>query len=432
MSVEMLEGLKRKLTFGIKKDDVQASAKAELKKYAKTAKMQGFRPGKVPANIVEQMYGSQAFEESLNQHINQQFRNLIIEHKINIASSPEFDLTNSEGEEFIFAAIFEVMPEVIIGDLANAEIEQPQCEINDEIIEKTLLNLRKKKATYLTNPEKIAENNDQVTIDFVGTIDGAEFEGGSSQNYTFVLGQGKMLPEFEAGILGCKISEIINVPVTFPEGYHAQALQGKQAIFKITINNIEVEQLPPLDEEFVKSLGIDEGTETKLREEVLTNLEREIKRRLHIKTRENALKKLNECSPLEVPHQLVHDEIHHMMDKTKEYMQKQGYQNQQINLTHDMFEKDAKLMVTTRLLVQEFIRQNELKINDDDVKAVVLDMAALYEDKEEYVNWYYADESRINNARAIAMENKVIDKILEKSITKPVAIDFDELINLPM
>ncbi|MBP9742988.1 MAG: trigger factor [Burkholderiales bacterium] len=430
MSVEVLEGLKRKLTFGIKKDDVQASAKAELKKYAKTAKIQGFRPGKVPTNIVEQMYGGQAFEESLNKHLNQQFKNLIIEHKIELASSPEFDLANSEGEEFIFAAIFEVMPEVIIGDLAVAEIEHPQCEINDEIIEKTLLNLRKKKATYLANPEKIAENNDRVTIDFVGTIDGVEFEGGSSQNHSFILGEGKMLPEFEAGILGHKIGETINVPVTFPQAYHAEALQGKQAIFKITINNIETEQLPELNEEFIKSLGISEGTETKLREEVRTNLEREIKRRLYVKTRENALKILNECSPLDVPHQLVHDEIHHMMDKTKEYMQKQGYQNQQINLTHDMFEKDAKLMVTTRLLVQEFIRQNELKINDDEVKAVVLDMAALYEDKEGYISWYYTDETRVNNARAIAMENKVIDKILEKSIAKPAPIDFDELINL--
>ena len=427
MSVEVVQGLQRKATFSIKKDDVQASVKTELKKYAKDAKAQGFRPGKVPANVVEQMYGGKAYEDSLNTHLNKKFFDLVTEHKLNLAGYPKFDLTSSEGEEFLFAAVFEVMPEVKIGDLKSVEIQKPICEFDDQSIDKTIEMLRKQRATYTASATKAASNDDKVTIDFVGTVDDVEFEGGKAENYPFVLGQGMMLPDFEAGIVGKKAGDNVSVDVNFPGDYHAENLKGKKAIFNITICQVEEQQLPLLDEEFIKSVGVNDGTETALRAEIKTNLKREIDRRLHVKSRENALNALRTASPLDVPHDMVHDEIHHMMKTTEDNMKKQGYKPEQIKLTHEMFDHDAKRMVTLRLLVQEYIKQNDIKVTDDEVKTIVVDMASQYEDPTEYVTWYYTDEARVNNARAVAMENKVIELILSTAKVKEAPVSYEDL-----
>ncbi|MFN7094149.1 MAG: trigger factor [Burkholderiales bacterium] len=426
MSVEVLQGLQRKAIFTIKKDDIQALLKDELKKYAKTAKAQGFRPGKVPANIVEQMYGGKAYEDALNNQINIKFADLVVANKLNLVGYPKFDLTSSEGEEFIFAAVFEVMPEVKIGDLANEEIEKPVCELSDEHVEKTIEMLKKQRASY-TETAKAAANGDQVNINFVGTVDGEEFAGGKAENYPFVLGQGMMLPEFEAGIIGLTAGETKVVEVNFPENYHAENLKGKIANFTITVNSVATEQLPELDDEFIKSIGVADGSEATLRTEIKENLSRELARRIHAKLRDNVLNALSKASPLEVPHSLVHDEIHHMIHTTEERMKKQGYKAEQIKLTHEMFEHDAKRLVTLRLLVQEFIKEHKVTISDDEGKAKVIEMASMYEDPQEYITWYFQDESRVNNARAIAMENKVTEQILAKAKIKEVSIGYEEL-----
>ena len=429
MSVEVVQGLQRKATFGIKKDDVQASVKTELKKYSKDAKAQGFRPGKVPANVVEQMYGGKAYKDSLNTHLNKKFFDLVTEHKLNLAGYPKFDLTSSEGEEFLFVAVFEVMPEVKIGDLKSVEIQKPICELDDQSIDKTIEMLRKQRATYITSATKAASNDDKVTIDFVGTVDAVEFEGGKAENYPFVLGQGMMLPDFEAGIVGKKSGEHVSVDVNFPSDYHAENLKGKKAVFNITVRQVEEQQLPVLDEAFIKSVGVNSGTETGLRAEIKTNLKREIDRRLHVKSRENTLNALKTASPLDVPHDMVHDEIHHMMKTTEYNMKKQGYKPEQIKLTHEMFDHDAKRMVTLRLLVQEYIKQNDIKVTDDEVKNIVADMASQHEDPTEYVTWYYTDEARVNNARAVAMENKVIKLILSTAKVKETPVSYEDLMH---
>lgn len=431
MSVEVVQGLQRKATFSVKKDDVQASVKTELRKYAKDAKIQGFRPGKAPANVVEQIYGGKAYEDALNNHLNRKFVDLVVEHKLELSGYPKFDLTNSEGEEFIFAAIFEVMPTIVLGDLTTLEIEKPTCEMTDEAVEKTITMLRKQRATYAASTNAAA-SDDKVTIDFVGTVDGVEFDGGKAEDYQFVLGQGMMLPDFEAGITGLKAGESTTVEVNFPDNYHAENLKGKKASFNITVKEVENQQLPELTNEFIQSIGVAAGDEDTLRKEIKENLAREVNRRLHIKTRESVLNGLSKISPIDVPHAMVHDEIHHMMNVTEENMKKQGYPAEQIKLTHEMFDHDAKRMVTLRLLVQEYIKQNEVSINDEEVKAVVADMASMYEDPTEYITWYYTDETRVNNAKAIAMENKVTEQILAKAKVKPTEISYDDLMRQQM
>lgn len=429
MSVEIVSNLERKVSFNVSKAAVDANVQAQLKKYAKDAKVQGFRPGKAPKHIVEQMYGGKAYQDSLNEQLNKQFVDQIVEHKLNIVGYPKFDLTSSEGEDFVFAATFEVMPEVKLGDLSSKEIEKPACTLTEKDIETTIEILRKQRATHIVSDEAAA-NGDKVTVDFVGTVDGVEFEGGKAENYPFVLGQGWMLVDFEKGVEGLKAGESKEVEVKFPEEYHAENLKGKTAVFNITVKEVSKQQLPELNTEFIQSIGVAAGTEEGLRAEIKENLQREVDRRIKNKARDNALQALSEVSPLDVPSAMVHDEIHHMMHNAEENMKQQGYKADQIKLTHEMFEKDAKNMVTLRLLVQEFIKENQIEVSDDEVKKVVEEMATMYEDASDYLAWYFQDEQRVNNAKAMAIEQKVTEAIFAKAQAKDVAISYEDVMRL--
>jgi len=429
MSVEVVSTLERKVSFNVNKAQVNGQVANELKKYAKQAKVQGFRPGKAPKHIVEQMYGGKAYEDALNEQINKNFVDQLVENKLNIVGYPKFDLTSSEGEEFIFAATFEVMPEVTLGSLAGKEVEKPTCVLSAADVSTTIDILRKQRATHNDSNEPAA-NGDKVTIDFLGKVDGEEFDGGKAEDYPFVLGQGWMLSDFEAGITGMKAGESKDVTVNFPDTYHAENLKGKTAIFTITVKAVAKQQLPDLTPEFVRTLGVEDGTEESLRKEIKENLEREVERRLRIKSRDNALQALAEVSPLEVPGALVHEEIHNMMRNAEENMKRQGYKPDQIKLTHEMFEADAKKMVTLRLLVQEFIKQNSIVASDDEVKKVIEDMATMYEDPTDYVSWYYQDETRVNNAKAMAIEQKVTDTIYTQAKVNEVNLSYEDIMKM--
>ena len=431
MTLEVLSNLERKLNFNIDKAIVTAGVEIKLRKYAKDAKIQGFRPGKAPKNVVEQMYGARAYEDSLNDQLNKQFVDLLVEHKLNIVGYPKFDLTSSEGEEFIFAATFEVMPEVKLGDLSTVEVEKPLCSLTDANVQATIDVLRKQRATHEVS-DSAAATDDKVTIDFLGTVDGVEFDGGKAEDYSFVLGQGMMLVDFETGILGLKSGESKDVTVAFPADYHAENLKGKSAVFKITVKEVAKQVLPALDAEFIQSVGVELGTEEALRNEIKDNLQKEINRRLKLKARDNALKALSDSSPLDVPSAMVHDEIHHMMKTAEENMKKQGYKPEQIKLTHEMFEKDARNMVVLRMLVQEFIKENDIHTTDDEVKQTVQALADMYEDPIDYVAWYYQDEQRVNNAKAITMEQKVTDTIYAKAKAKEVELSYEDIMKMPV
>lgn len=429
MSVEVVSTLERKVNFNVSKDLVNSNVAEQLKKYAKQAKVQGFRPGKAPKHIVEQMYGGRAYEDALNEQLNQKFVEQLVEHKLNIVGYPKFDLSSSEGEEFLFVATFEVMPEVKLGDLSTKELEKPTCTLTEADVDTTINILRTQRATHEVS-DSAAANGDKVTIDFVGTVDGVEFDGGKAEDYPFVLGQGWMLPDFETGVTGMKAGETKQVTVNFPDTYHAENLKGKAALFGITVKEVAKQVLPELTADFVKTLGVEDGTEASLRVEIKDNLQREVNRRLKLKSRDNALQGLSEVSPLEVPSAMVHEEVHNMMKNAEENMKKQGYKPEQIKLTHEMFEKDAKNMVVLRLLVQEFIKENELTVSDEEVKKVVEDMASMYEDATDYLSWYFEDEQRVNNAKAMAMEQKVTDGIFAKAQTKDVAISYEDIMKM--
>ena len=426
MSVEILSGLERKINFTIHKDAVQVIVKEKLKKHAKTAKMQGFRPGKVPANVVEQMYGQQAFEEALNDNLEKQFIELITAHKLNLVGYPKFDLAKSDKNGFDFSATFEVMPEFELGDLTAIEIENPVCNFTDEHVEKTIEILRKQRVTYEDGIDPV-QLGDRVVIDFLGSVDGVEFDGGKGENYPFVVGQKQMLEDFENGVLGLKPNETVTVDVKFPEEYHAENLKGKTAQFVITLKSVSKAVLPALTEEFIKSLGVASGDSVTLHTEIKENLGYEVSRRLATKLRSNVLDSLNSFVSLDVPSVMIHDEIHNMMSSTTEKAKQQGYKPEQINLSHEMFADDAKRLVKLRFIIQKFIKDNAVEVNDDEVKQVVEDMAKMYEDANEYVAWYYQDAERIDQAKAIAMEHKVTGIILTKAKCNDVEVSYEEL-----
>lgn len=426
MTVEVLQGLKRKLTLTINKNDVKILVDNEIKQYAKKAKIHGFRPGKAPMNIVEKMYGGQAYEDVLNSQVNKSFEQAINVNKLNLAGFPDFSLTSSEGDNFQFEATFEVMPEITFADLSNIEVEKPECELAEGQIEDFILKLRQQRAQYI-DTDKAADNNDKVTIDFVGTIDGVEFSGGKANDYSFILGQKSMLPEFEAGVLGLAVNETREVEVNFPDNYHAEELKGKKALFNITLKKIAVEQLPELNEEFIKSVGVSDGQEDTLRKEILENINREIEHRINMKLTENVFDALYKANPIDVPHQLVHDEIHHMIDNAKENMKKQGYNLENLKLTHDMFKDNAKRMVTLRLLVQQLIKDNNITVTDNDVMDIVTRMSEVYDDQAQYISWYYEDQNRVANARSMALEKKLIQYLLTKLIVKNYKINYEDL-----
>ena len=426
MSVEVLSGLERKLDFTIPKESVQVMVKERLKKHGKTAKMQGFRPGKVPANIVEQMYGQQAFEEALNAKLEKQFIELIMEHKINLVGFPKFDLNTSDENGFNFTAFFEVMPEVTLGDLSTMEVEKPVCDFTDAHVEKTIEILRKQRVTYEDGTGPV-EDGDRVVIDFVGTIDGVEFDGGKSENYPFVVGQKQMLADFENGVLGLKPSETVVVDVKFPEEYHAENLKGKTAQFSITLKSVSKSVLPELTEEFIKGLGVTSGDIATLYTEIKENLGNEVERRIATRLRAKVLDALNNFISFEIPKTMVDDEIENMMHSTEHRAKEQGYKSNQINLTREMFIGDATRLVKLRLIIQTFIKNNVVEVNEAEIKQVVVDMAKLYEDANEYVAWYYQDKERVDQARAIAMEHKVTGMILAQAKCKDVPVSYEEL-----
>lgn len=433
MSIETLEKLERKATLSIKKSDIDASVKKEVEEKAKTAKIQGFRPGKAPLKIVEQMYGGQAFEEALNRQLNQAFLNLVEEHNIELAGYPKFDLTNSEGEEFVFSAIFEVMPELKISNLSTQEIICYQSQITDEDVDTAIDTLRKQRATYSdAASDAVANNSDKVTIDFVGTVDNVEFEHGSAKDYNFILGQGHMPADFENGIINMKSGESKDVKVNFPESYQASNLRGKTANFKITVTKIENPATPELNSEFIQALGVSDGSVETLKKEIKESLEYEMATKIFALKRESALKALeNSCTIDAAPNSIVNEEIQRMMENAEKHLLKQGHPKDKIKLNHDMFKTSATHTIKSFLIIQAFIKNSKIEVSDDELRQIIRYTGSFYkQDPENYLKEYLQDEKRMQNARAIILENRVISLITSQAKPIDKTISYSELIKL--
>ena len=429
VTVETLENLERKVIVSLAWADINAETDKRLKQTQRRVKIDGFRPGKAPLKMVASMYGASAQNEVINELVQRAFYDIAVSENLKVAGFPRFEGVEEQDDKdsLKIAAIFEVFPEVSIGDLSASEIEKVTSEVGDAEVEKTVEILRKQR-TRFNHVDRAAQNSDRVIIDFEGKIDGEPFAGGSSKNYAFVLGSGQMLPEFEAGIAGMKAGESKDVEVNFPEDYHCKDVAGKTAVFTITLNNVSEATLPEVDAEFAKALGIADGDVAKMREEVKKNVAREVERRTQEQTKESVMDALLKAVELQVPNALVNDEAARLAEEMKQNFVNQGMANAgQVNLPADMFKEQAHRRVALGLILAKLVEENKLEPTEEQIKAVVANFAESYEDPQEVIDWYYADASRLQGPTSLAVESNVVNFVLGKAKVTEKTLSFDEV-----
>lgn len=427
-TIENLENLERKLIVSLPWSSVNAEFDKRLKQTARKVRIDGFRAGKAPLKIVAEMYGNNIQNDVLNELSQAAFEQTIQDQNIRVAELLRIEaVENTEDQDHFHAAfIFEVLPQVQIGDLSALQIERVVAEVGDAEVEQTIEILRKQR-TRFNHVSRAAQEGDRVIIDFEGRIDGELFEGGSSQNYPFVLGQGQMLPEFEAGILGLSEGDRKEVEVNFPEDYHGQDVAGKTAQFVITLNNVSEAELPEVDEQFAKALGIEDGDVAKMREEVRKNVGRELKRRVNAKNTEAVMKALREAHSIELPRSLVARESQRLSEEMMNNFASQGMDVANLELPAEMFAERAQNNVALGLLLPELVLSNQLQATEEQIRAVVAEFAESYEDPDEVMEWYFADRTRLQSPANLATEANVVSFVLGQAKVSDRTVSFDEI-----
>jgi trigger factor len=437
-AVETLDKLERRMTITLPLADVQAEVEKRLKIRARTAKAPGFRPGKVPMKMVAQQYGYQVETEVLNDKVGRAFNDAASENNLRVAGFPRIEPKTGAGEDVVaFDATFEVYPEVKVGDLSAVEVEKVTSAVADAEIDKTIDILRKQRVHYHVKGEhgahgdggadQSAQNGDRVTIDFVGKIDGVEFQGGKAEDFPFVLGEGRMLPEFEAAVLGLKVGESKTFPLTFPEDYHGKDVAGKTAEFTVTVKKIEWAHLPEVDAEFAKSLGIADGDLAKMREDIKSNLEREVNNRVKSKTKDSVMNALIKVAELDVPKALVEQDVDRLVEMTREDMAQRGMNVKDMPFPRELFNAQAERRVRLGLILAEVVKANKLEATADQVKSQVEEFAQAYEDPQQVLKYYYSDRRRLAEVEALVLEENVVNYVLGKAKVTEKPVAFDEL-----
>ena len=436
-AVETLGKLERRLTITFPVADVRTEVEKRLKKQAKTARAPGFRPGKVPLKMVAAQYGYQIESDVLNDKVGRAFNDAANENQLRVAGFPKIEPKEDAPEGMLaFDATFEVYPEVVIGDLATVEIETVGTDVTDAEIDKTIDILRKQRVHYHTKGEAgehgdggeaVAANGDRVTVDFVGKIDGEEFAGGKAENYAFVLGEGRMLPEFEAATVGLKVGESKTFPLAFPEDYHGKDVAGKTAEFTITLNKLEWAHMPEVDAEFAKSLGIEDGSIEKMRADIKTNLEREVNARIKARNKEAVMDALVKATDMEVPKAMIQQDSERLAEMTRQDMMQRGMDVKAMPFPAEMFADKAERRVRLGLILSQLVADNKLEASQDQVKAQIEDFSQSYEDPKEVLKYYYSDRRRLAEVEALVLEENVVNYVLGKAKVSTKTIAFDEL-----
>lgn len=429
VTVETLENLERKVVLSLPWSEINAETDKKLKQTQRRAKIDGFRPGKAPLKMIAQMYGASAQNDVINELVQRRFHDVAVAQELKVAGFPRFEGVEEQDdkESFKVAAIFEVFPEVVIGDLSAQEVEKVTASVGDAEVDQTVEILRKQR-TRFNHVEREARNGDRVIIDFEGKIDGEPFAGGASKNYAFVLGASQMLPEFEAGVVGMKAGESKDVTVNFPEDYHGKDVAGKTAVFTITLNNVSEATLPEVDADFAKALGIADGDVAKMREEVQKNVSREVERRVNEQTKESVMNALLKAVELKAPVALVNEEAARLANEMKQNFVNQGMADAaNLDLPLDIFKEQAERRVSLGLILAKLVDENKLEPTEEQVKAVVANFAESYEDPQEVIDWYYAEPSRLQAPTSLAIESNVVDFVLGKAKVNEKALSFDEV-----
>ena len=428
VSVETTQGLERRLTITVPADKVEKEINGRLAQLAKTRRVDGFRPGKAPMSVIKKMYGASVVADVADSLIQRHFIEAVVGQKLSPAGAPTVQPNElAAGQDFVFTATFEVYPEIEVKNLDAIKIEKPTAAVQDADLDKMLETLRKQHATW-AEVDAPAAAELRATMDFTGSIDGVEFEGGKAEGFTLVLGAGRMIPGFEDGLFGKKAGESFDIDVTFPEDYHAENLKGKAAKFAITLSKVEQQVLPELTAEFVQRFGVEDGSVDSLRAEVRKNMERELSQALKNSITEQALQGLIDNNEITVPKAAIEQEIDGLRQQA---MQRFGgaQNNNMPQLPAELFQEQAERRVRIGLLLGEVIRVNDIKAEDNRVKAIIESMATAYEDPQEVVDYYFKNEQLLNNIRNLAVEEQAVELIMAKAQVTEKALSFDEVIN---
>ena len=436
-AVETLGKLERRLTITVPLTDVRTEVEKRLKKQAKTAKAPGFRPGKVPLKMVAAQYGYQIESDVLNDRVGRAFNQAANENQLRVAGFPKIEPKEDSADGVLtFDATFEVFPEFTINDLSSVEIETVSADVSDAEIDKTIDILRKQRVHYHAKGvagehgdggEAVAANGDRVTVDFTGAIDGVEFPGGKADDYQFVLGEGRMLPEFEAATVGLKVGESKTFPLAFPEDYHGKDVAGKTADFTITLKQLEWAHLPAVDEEFAKSLGIEDGDAGKMRDDIKVNLEREVAGRVKARNKEAVMDALVAATEMDVPQVMVDQDAERLAEQTRADMGQRGMDVSSMPFPKELFVTKAERRVRLGLILSQLVSENSLQATSDQVKAQIEDFAQSYEDPKEVLKYYYSDRNRLGEIEALVLEENVVNYVLGKAKVTTKSVAFDEL-----
>lgn len=427
-SVETVSALERRLNASIPQQAIRSQVSERLKNIGRTAKIAGFRPGKVPTKIVEQYYGAQAWQDALSDALQHSFSEASQLNNLKVAGSPQFEVKTKDqnAEQIEYSATFEVYPEVVIGDLSGVSIERLVYQLTQADVDSTIATLRKQRTTY-EKVDRAAQAEDRVIVDFVGKLGGEVFQGSEGRDVPVVLGAGNMLADFEAAITGMKAGETKSFDVTFPEDYHGKDVAGKQVNFTVTLHAVEAPHLPEIDGEFVKSVGIADGDVSKLEGEIRNNLTREVARRLSARNKDAAMEALLKVTVFEVPRVLLEWEMQALMEQTMKDMEARGMNIKGMPLYPELFKERAEKRVKLGLILADLVQKHGLKARPEQVKAMIEDYAQSFDEAEQVIRWYAAEPRRMMEVENLVLEENVVSWAMGQAKTTDKQAVFNEL-----
>jgi trigger factor len=429
VSVETTQGLERRLTISVPAEKVDVEVKNRLRHIAKTQRINGFRPGKVPASVIQKRYGASVRQEIAGEVMQRNFVEAIVAEKINPAGRPNFVAKSNEiGKDLEFEATFEIYPEVVLKDLDKIAVERPVVEVTDKDVDEMFVTLQKQHQTWKQNKRK-TKKGDKLTIDFLGRVDGEEFEGGKAEAFELELGSGRMIPGFEKDIIGMKVGEEKTITVTFPDDYHAENLKGKAAEFDIKVNQTEGPVVPKIDEDFAKLFGVEEGGVEALRVEVSKNMTRELTQTIKTKVKEQVIQGLLDANDVGLPSALVAQEIEVLRKQAMQRFAGQMDEKNMPELPDNMFDEQAKRRVKVGLLLGEVIKTNELTVDEAKVTELIESAASAYEDPTEVIEYYKSNKEMNQQMQNVALEEQAVDLLVSNAKVKDKKAKFQDIMN---